>query len=138
MRKRLLTLVLLVVGIAVLIAGVALAEEGLAPSDPVTTSETVLPPDTIVDPTTSTDSTTVPEVTDVDEPDETTDPTEVTEEETEDPANWGSMISDLRHSEEEYSHAPAALLMGKEVKGWTKNHPDVTVPTFEKPKPNKH
>ncbi len=132
-----------------LIAGVAAAAGGLAPSDDVSLStsspdETTAPIDT----TTVIDETTMPgDETTVTEPEETT--TTVTdgddlddegdgglEDETEStgahPDNFGGTISSMRHAGD---HTPAAIVKGKDVPGWQKNHPSPGTTTTEAAEP---
>jgi hypothetical protein len=121
--KRLLILTAMVAAIALLIAGVAAAAGGLAPSDDVSLHpSSSLPPDTqagdevtaeSTEPTESADPSTY---TTADlEDTETTD--EVTTEPTVHPDNFGGTISSLRHAGD---HTPAAVLKGKKVPGFYK------------------
>jgi hypothetical protein len=117
MGKRLLTLVAMVAGIALLIAGVALATDELGQTDePTTATAVTVDPADVDEPTTSTTAGTETPV--------------VGEEVTVDSVptsphdgDWGTYISGLR---EDGDNTPAAVLMGKTVPGWEKKHPSTT------------
>jgi hypothetical protein len=123
--KRLLTLVAMVAGIALLVAGVAFAAGDLAPSDePTTTTAVTAEPPAGDEVTTSTTaSTETPAVED----DVTVDEVPTSPHD----GGWGTYISGLR---EEGINTPAAVLMGKTVPGWEKKQPPTTeTPTVETP-----
>jgi hypothetical protein len=124
--RRLLTLVGMVAGIALLIAGVAFAAGDLAQSDETTTTTTVAADPAALDDssTSTTASTETPavgeDVTTVE--DVPTSPHD---------GGWGTYISGLR---EAGIKTPAAVLMGKTVPGWEKKQPPATdTPTTEAP-----
>jgi hypothetical protein len=126
MGKRLLTLVAMVAGIALLIAGVALATDGFAQSDEPTTTTTAVTvaPAAVDEPTTST--TAGAETPDVGE-EVTVDSIPTSPHD----GDWGTYISGLR---EEGDNTPAAVLMGKTVPGWEKKQTSTSeTPTTEAP-----
>jgi hypothetical protein len=139
--KRVLTLLVMVAAIALLIAGVAAAAGGLAPSDEVSLStSSSLPPDAQGGDEVTTETTETTEATEITAPTETTDLTtdttaelgdtetadEATTNSTVHPDNFGGTISSLRHSGD---HTPAAVIKGKKVPGYHKNMTTTTEPT---------
>jgi hypothetical protein len=121
--KRLLTLLAMVAGIALVIAGVAFAAGDLAQSDESTMSPAVIAESAAVDEVTisTTANTETPAVEDEVTADEV--PTSPHD------GDWGMYISGLR---EKGINTPAAVLMGKTVPGWEKKQPPTTeAPTSE-------
>jgi hypothetical protein len=139
-RKRILGLIVVAAAIALLIAGVAAAAGGLAPSGDVpSSSPSSLAPETQGSDETTTESTglvteptdlttdTTAELHDTDAGPATTESAgEAPPESTVRPDNFGRTISSLRHSGD---HTPAAVIKGKKVPGYHKKMTTTTEST---------